>query len=89
MTKGVILTIYGKVQNVGFRHHTRKTAEKHDIKGFVKNQPDGSVHVEAEGEEVNLDHFVLWCHDGPMWARVDRVAIQEAPVQGFEGFQIR
>jgi len=89
MKKACILKIYGRVQNVGFRYHTQKSAESHNIKGFVKNQPDGSVYVEAEGDEVNLDHFVLWCHEGPRWARVDRVEIQSAPVQGYEGFVVR
>lgn len=89
MKKAVILKIYGKVQNVGFRYHARKTAENHQIAGFVMNQPDGSVYIEAEGEEVNLDHFILWCQKGPMWARVNEVKIQTSQVQDFKGFLIR
>lgn len=89
MKKAAIIKVFGKVQNVGFRHHTQKTAERHHITGFVKNQPDGSVYIEAEGDEENLDHFVLWCHKGPMWARVDHVAVQETPLQGFDGFTVK
>ncbi len=88
MKKAVSLTITGKVQNVGFRHHTVKQAEKHHIKGYVKNMPDGSVHVDAEGEEENLDHFILWCHEGPTWARVDHVHVQDTQPQGYEKFDV-
>jgi acylphosphatase len=86
MKKAAILTISGRVQNVGFRFHTQKTAQKHGIFGFVKNQNDGSVYIEAEGEEENLDHFILWCHKGPNWARVDEVKIQISQVQDYQVF---
>ena len=76
MKKAAILTISGRVQNVGFRHHTQKAAQNYGVFGFVKNLSDGTVYVEAEGEETNLDLFVLWCHHGPAWARVDHVNIQ-------------
>ncbi|MCF8365812.1 MAG: acylphosphatase [Bacteroidales bacterium] len=89
MKKAVILNISGRVQNVGFRYHTRKTAQKLNISGFVKNQTNGSVYVEAEGEEENLDQFIIWCKSGPSWARVDNVSIQPLPNQWFVGFEIR
>jgi len=89
MKKAVILTVSGRVQNVGFRFHTQKAAQKHGISGFVKNLYDGSVYIEAEGEEENLGQFVLWCHQGPAWARVDRVNIQNSQVQDYEAFSIR
>jgi len=89
MKKAAILKISGRVQKVAFRYHTRKTAEEYRITGFVKNQPDGSVYIEAEGEEEDLDRFILWCQRGPAWARVDHINIQYMPVQGFEKFEVR
>jgi acylphosphatase len=89
MKKAAILKVSGRVQNVGFRYHTRKTAEEYAISGFVRNMPDGSVYIECEGEEENLDRFILWCQQGPSWARVDHINIQNAPVQGYEGFQVK
>lgn len=89
MKKAVTLKITGRVQNVGFRYHTRKKAEEFHISGFVKNRPDGSVYAEAAGEEENLDRFILWCHNGPTWARVDDVKIQEMPYREYDGFSIR
>ncbi len=89
MKKAVTLKISGRVQNVGFRYHTKKTAQNLNIAGFVKNEPDSSVYVEATGEEENLDQFILWCHSGPSWARVDEVKIVVMPYKDFDGFVIR
>ena len=88
MKKVAILKISGRVQNVGFRANTRKTAEKYNIGGLAKNEHDGSVYVEAAGEEEDLDQFILWCHSGPAWARVDDVKIQEMPYREYDGFSI-
>jgi acylphosphatase len=89
MEKTVCLKITGRVQNVGFRYHTRKTAQDLNISGFVKNEPDESVYAEATGEEDNLDRFILWCHSGPDWARVDEVKIQVMPYHAYNGFLVR
>jgi len=89
MKKAVTLRISGRVQNVGFRYHTKKTAQKISVAGFVKNEPDGSVYVEAAGEEEALDQFIFWCNSGPSWARVDEVKITTMPYQNFDGFEIR
>ncbi len=89
MKKAAILKISGRVQNVGFRYHTRKQAQELNISGYVKNEPDGSVYVEAEGEEESLDRFILWCHKGPNWARVDEVKIQVCQFQGYDGFVVK
>jgi len=48
----------GRVQGVGFRYTTLDVANKHNIKGWVKNLPDGErVEVAAEGEEAALEKF--------------------------------
>ncbi len=88
MKKACIIKVYGKVQNVGFRYHTHKKALELNINGFVKNLPDGSVYIEAEGAEENLDLFILWCDKGPLWARVDHVSVQPAPVSDVKGFSV-
>jgi len=87
--KSAAIILKGRVQNVGFRYYTHKTAVEMGIKGFVKNRPDGSVYIEAEGEEGPLAAFMAWCHKGPAWARVDEVEVQEQPLQGFTGFNVR
>ncbi len=88
-TKTVILKIYGSVQGVGFRYYAHRKAYELGISGYVMNRPDGSVYVEAESEENNLELFIRWCEEGPPWARVSKVEKQFVPGFGFEGFQIK
>ncbi|MBN2614146.1 MAG: acylphosphatase [Bacteroidales bacterium] len=87
--KSVILQIYGRVQGVGFRYYTEKKAKELNLTGFVRNRPDGSVYVEAEGRSEDLELFMIWCQQGPDWARVSRVNQQFVPLQNFTRFEIR
>jgi len=87
--KAFIIQIFGRVQGVGFRYYTQKKAEELDIKGYVRNRPDGSVYIEAEGETGALDSFIDWCTEGPAWAHVHKVEKQEIPPPGHEKFEIR
>lgn len=83
------IIISGKVQNVGFRYYTARAARDFNIDGFVKNEPDGSVYIEAEGEKDALDTFMDWCRRGPQWARVDQFNIQEQPLMNYKEFRVR
>ena len=87
--KAVILKVYGKVQGVGFRYYTNRKANELGLKGFVKNKPDGSVYIEAEGEENQLVSFIDWCQDGPSWARVTKVEQQFIPCSEYKEFQVQ
>ncbi len=58
------------------------------VKGFVKNMPDGTVYIEAEAGENILDDFVNWCRKGPDFARVERVKTEEMPVKDDKMFDI-
>lgn len=89
MKKHVNLTISGRVQGVGFRYATQRSANLMGIKGFVQNNVNGSVSVEAEGEEEILNQFLEWCHQGPGWARIDRVSQSESNMIGYKEFTIR
>jgi acylphosphatase len=53
------------------------------IKGFVRNEPDGSVYIEAEGEEKNLDMFLAWCRKGPAMSYVTNVTWEEGEIRPF------
>ncbi|MDQ2179599.1 acylphosphatase [Marinifilum sp. D714] len=87
--KSVNITVFGKVQGVGFRYHTRKAAQRFGVNGFVKNQVNGTVYVEAEGDELAVELFCEWCKQGPDWARVDRINICDAGAKEYSGFEIR
>ncbi|MEA3443747.1 MAG: acylphosphatase [Bacteroidota bacterium] len=86
--KSKAITIKGKVQQVGFRYFTLQAANRFGISGFVKNQVDGSVYIEAEAEESKLELFVDWCKQGPDHARVDETRIDENPVMNYSGFRV-
>ena len=66
-----------------------KRATKYGVKGFVRNEQDGTVYIEAEGEEENLDQFLNWCHKGPGWARVDDVEVNSSNPENYNDFTIR
>ena len=83
------IRVHGHVQGVGFRYSARRTAELYSITGFARNEPDGSVYIEAEGDEFNLDLYLKWCRKGPGFGRVIKVFHTESTVQGFQKFEIR
>ena len=89
MKHSVILTILGHVQGVGFRYFVMQKAENYGITGFVKNQSNGNVYIEAEGEYEQLELFIRDCKQGPSHAWIEKVEVQYCPVQGFVGFQNR
>ena len=55
--KTVTMKVTGLVQGVGFRWTTQMIAQELGITGTVKNNPDGSVSIVAQGEELPLEHF--------------------------------
>lgn len=85
----VNLWVYGVVQGVCFRAATRDQARELDISGFARNEPDGSVYIEAEGPATVLQEFCDWCRHGPPMARVERVEEEPGPVMKYKGFSIR
>lgn len=69
--------IYGQVQGVGFRFHTRRKALSLQLEGWVRNLSDGSVEARGEGTTEGVAAFLEWLHQGPPGARVDRVQVVE------------
>ena len=87
--KHLSIRVAGKVQGVFFRASTRKEAQRLGLGGWVRNEPDGSVRIEVEGDEDALDQLVAWCHRGPERARVDKVSVQAGEVEGYSDFQVQ
>lgn len=87
--KHIDIRITGKVQGVFFRANTREKARRLGIRGTVRNESDGSVSVQAEGDDDALRAFLEWLHVGPARARVDEVSTCDGPLQNFAKFEIR
>ena len=87
--KCFVIKIYGIVQAVGFRYSAKLKAKELNITGIVRNEPDGSVYIEAEGEEENLMDFLKWCYKGPRFSKVEKVDCQDKEPSGnFNDFRI-
>ena len=86
--KAVQARVTGRVQGVSFRWYAQEQARRLGVVGWVRNEPDGSVLVHAEGEDEAVDALVEWCHDGPGFARVQQVAVREAAPSGAVSFAI-
>ncbi|MBX7219324.1 MAG: acylphosphatase [Blastocatellia bacterium] len=65
--------VYGQVQGVGYRYFALRAAAQHQIKGWVRNLPDGSVEVWAEGNTRAMESFKLELATGPMYAEVTQL----------------
>lgn len=82
--------ITGRVQGVGFRNFTQTRARRLDLTGWVRNERDGSVRLEAEGPREALERLVDAVKDGPRMAQVDDVAVDWSDASDeFETFRVR
>jgi acylphosphatase len=81
----------GRVQGVGYRYFVTDCARETGVSGFVKNMPDGSVTIVAEGSDAALDQFVRMVQThGDAATSVDRLELTRSKSTGeFSGFGIR
>ena len=79
------IRVYGKVQGVFFRASARHHANLLEVTGFAQNENDGSVYIEAEGSEENLQLFIKWCREGP---EVINLEISEGSLRNFKSFEV-
>jgi acylphosphatase len=84
----VDVSVRGRVQGVFFRASTQEKAVELGIRGTVRNEPDGSVFIEAEGNDEELEQFLAWVRKGPPHARVDSVKVREGDLASFPEFRI-
>lgn len=82
------IVVRGKVQKVFFRASSKAVADQLGVKGFVVNQQDGSVYIEAEGEKFALDSFLEFVQEGPEDAIVDSLDYTVSELKGFKNFEV-
>ena len=67
--------VHGMVQGVSFRYHTRAAASTLGVRGWVRNLPDGTVEVLAQGDDRDLRELLRWLKDGAPASRVDKLDV--------------
>ncbi len=89
LIRRIKITVTGRVQGVWFRASAQAEADRIGIVGVVRNQLDGSVLIEAQGNEQQLQSLMEWCWKGPQFAKVSEVLVDEVDELGeYGGFDI-
>ena len=83
------ILIYGHVQGVFFRTYIKKLAQELNLKGVVRNLPDGKVEIIAEGEGKNIKKLIDLCNKGPKTSQVKKIDVIEEKIKDeFKNFEI-
>lgn len=88
MRKHLNIKVFGRVQGVFFRAEAKEQVENLGITGFARNESDGSVYIETEGEKEDLDKFIKWCNTGPPIAQVEKVTVSNGSLKNFKDFEV-
>jgi acylphosphatase len=82
--------VHGRVQGVNYRYYTQQTAADLGLTGWVRNLPEGTVEVTAEGSRIRLERLLRWLRQGPPSARVDGIEVNWLPATGeYPDFRVR
>ena len=88
MKKSVRLYINGTVQGVFYRGFIKENAEKHNVKGFVRNLEDGRVEVFLEGDNDSVDKMIELCKKGPKHSQIHSIEEKQEKFQDFKTFKV-
>jgi acylphosphatase len=81
--------VTGRVQGVGFRYYCHEAAVRLGIGGYARNLADGSVEIEAEGDDAAVEEFAETVARGPRASKVETVVREESEVKGERSFSVR
>jgi acylphosphatase len=84
----VRVRVTGLVHGVFFRATLAQVAADNEVRGWVRNRPDGSVEAFLEGEEESVRRVIAWAKRGPPRARVDGVHVARDKPKNLQGFRI-
>ena len=80
--KRVRVFVEGRVQGVFFREFTRRRSAELEVRGWVRNRPDGRVEAVFEGKNRAVDEAVEFMRNGPPLATVTRIEVEDEPPSG-------
>ncbi len=82
--------VYGQVQGVGFRYFVVERALALGLRGYARNEGEGSVEVLAQGPRPALENLLALLWRGPSAANVTQVEVNwGAPSTHVSGFHVR
>jgi acylphosphatase len=84
-----LFRVRGRVQGVGFRYFVNRSANSLGVRGWVRNDDDGSVQVYAIGTKAQLSELAGHLWTGPRWSEVRGVDESEAVFEDHAGFSVR
>jgi DNA ligase D-like protein (predicted 3'-phosphoesterase) len=87
--RAIRAVVAGSVQGVGYREATRRLAERIGVMGWVRNDPDGTVAVHAEGPSTAIEELIAFLGAGPRGATVEDTQVSDVRREGHEQFAIR
>ena len=80
---------YGEVQGVGFRYRASQAAKSLGLTGWVRNDFDGTVEMEIQGTEAEMDRVVVMIQAG-RYVDISDIEVKNLPeVEGEHGFSVR
>jgi len=87
--KQLEFTIYGRVQGIRFRKLIENFVKYNNLRGFVKNNDDGSVSGVLQGEEENINDFMSWVKGSPGFSKVNKfvknmIEVKDEAIKTFE-----
>lgn len=88
MRRAVEVRVTGRVQGVFFRASCAEYARQLGVRGWVRNEPDGSVLAHFEGGWSSVEEIVDWCRTGPRRAEVDGVEVTKVAPIDTEDFSV-
>ena len=86
--KHLDIIISGRVQGVFFRATSKAVADQLGVKGTARNFPDGSVVIEAEGDDFSLDLFLELCNKGSDRSVVENVSVTQGEMKNYRNFEV-
>lgn len=88
--KRVEIIVHGRVHGVSFRYYTREMAERLNLLGWARNEPEGSVKIIAQGKNEDLSLLIEWAKEGPRHAQVEKIETRWLEAgDDLRGFEVR
>lgn len=88
MERIVKIIVKGRVQGVGYRYATLRRAGQLRVKGTVRNLLNGDVEIIVQAADTDIGKMHFWAQQGPPFAQVDDVSLEDIEHSGFADFRI-